>query len=291
MASPQEFVLTLIASAGFSSLLSVAGIWLARTWISERIHRSIQHEYDQKLAAFNAELRAESDKQAAILQASIEREADKLRFATSTIGETQKVAIERRLVGIETLWGSVLAARENVPAVMGFIDILTVDEYKTSKDRPHFKQLMGDLSVEKMAKMFKDNVGSIERVRPYVGEYLWALLGTYQALILRTALLLHWGKEDSEKLNWHQDSGIQQLLKTSLTPQELEAFEAVRIGKIGWLQRTYEQKMLAAMQLIVSGEQFGDEALKQAHQMEEKVQRLKPGGADAQAAQRRLPPG
>ncbi len=281
MASPQEFVLTLIASASFSVLLSAAGIWLARTWLSERIRRSIQHEYDQKLATLNAELRAESDKQAAILQASIEREADKLRFATSTIGETQKAAIERRLGGIETLWASVLAARENVPAVMGFIDILTVDLYKTSKDHPDFKQFVGELSVSKIEKMYKDNVGSIERIRPYVGEYLWALLGTYQTLILRTALLLHYGKEDSEKLNWHKDSGIQGLLKESLTSQELEEFETVKIAKIGWLQRKYEQKMLAAMQFIISGEQFGDEALQQAHRMEEKVQQLKPGGIGA----------
>lgn len=277
MASPQEFIFTLIASASFSVLLSAAGIWMARAWISERLRRSIQYEYDQKLAALNAGLRAEADKQMALLHASIARETDKLRFVTSTIGETQKLAIERRLAGIETLWASVLEARNNIPPVMSFIDILTVDEYTSSKDNPTFKHLVGDISIEKLSAMFKDNVGSIERVRPYVGEYLWALLGTHQALICRTAFLLHLGKDDSAKLNWHRDSGIQQLLSTSLNAKELDKFNAVNIGKIGWLQRIYEQKMLAAIQLIISGEQFGDEALTQAHRMEEKVQQLKPG--------------
>lgn len=281
MASPQEFALTVLASAGASAVLSGLGVWLAREWISERLRRSIQHEYDQKLASLNAQLRAETDKQTALFKASIEREADRLRFATSTISLTHKAAIERRLAGIEALWQAVLNARANVPPVMGFIDILTVDEYKSSKDHPHFKALVGELSETKIAKMFTDSVGSIERVRPYVGEYLWAVHSTYQAIVVRTVLLLHWSKQDSEKLNWHRDSGIQQLLEASLSEDEVKDFEKVRIGKFSWLQRIYEQKILAAMQQILSGEQFGEAALKQAYRMEERVRQLKPVGSDA----------
>src|SRR3989442_718317 len=173
MASPQEFALTVLASAGASAVLSGVGVWLAREWISERLRRSIQHEYDQKLASLNAQLRAETDKQAALLKASIERESDRLRYATSTISLTHKAAIERRLAGIEALWQAVLNARANVPPVIGFI------------------------------------------------------------------------------------------------------------GKINWLQRVYEQKILAAMQLILSGEQFGETALKQAYRMEEQMRQLKPVGSDA----------
>ena len=35
---------------------------MARNWISERIQQSIRHEYDQKLAHLNSELRNESEK-------------------------------------------------------------------------------------------------------------------------------------------------------------------------------------------------------------------------------------
>lgn len=271
----QDFVLTLLSAAGVSGLLTAVLTWLARNWISERLKQSIQHEYDQKLAFFSAQLRVQTETDLTALRAAIEREADKLRFATSSVGETQKAAIERKLDAIDILWSSVLAARENIPAVMSFIDILTVDEYKTSKDHPHFKALIGEVSNEKLVAMFMDNVGSKERIRPYIGEYLWALLSTYQALILRVALLLHWGKDDAEKLNWHRDSAVQQTLKVSLTQAELAAFENVKIGKIGWLQGTFEKKMLTAMQVIISGEHFAEEALAQAQRMEEKVRALK----------------
>jgi hypothetical protein len=279
--TPQEFAIAVLSSAGISAALSAGLIWLAKSWISERLRQSIQHEYDQKLASVNSELRAQVDTNLTKLRASIERESDKLRFAASSIGEAQKVVIEKKLGSLETLWGAVIAARANVPPVMGFIDILTVDEYQSSKDHPTFQKLIGEVSEQKLAAMYQDSVGSIERVRPYVGEYLWALWGTYQSIILRTALLLHWGKDDAEKLNWHKDSGIQQLLKAAMTTAEQQAFERVKIAKISWLQSLFERKLLSAMQVVVSGQHFAEEALSQAQAMEEKIAALKPGGSHA----------
>ncbi len=267
-----DFLITLLTSAGASLALSAAAVFLARNWISERIQQSIKYEYDQKLAHLNAELRTESEKNALILKSSIERESEKLRFAAASVSQTQKVAIERRLAALETLWDGVLAARNNIPAIMSFIDILTVDEYKSMKDHKDFKALVGELSNEKIAAMYADNVGSRERVRPYVGEYTWALVSTYQSTILRTALLLYMSKEDEKKLNWHLDSGINQLLRSAMTESEVKEFEETKIGKVGWIQRKFESKILTAMQIVISGEQFGEEALRQAQLMEEKVQ-------------------
>lgn len=173
-----SFLMTLLTSAGASVVLSAAAVFLARNWISERIQQSIRYEYDQKLAHLNAELRAESDKNSLLLKSSIEREAERLRFVTASVSQTQKVAIERRLTALETLWDCVLATRNNIPAVMSFIDILTVDEYKSMKGHKDFQALVGELSNEKIYAMYKDNVGSRERVRPYVGEYTWALVST-----------------------------------------------------------------------------------------------------------------
>lgn len=275
MANIQEFTLSLLSAAGVSAALSGAVIWLGRNWISERLKGSIKHEYDLNLTAVNNELKTQANAQAAQLKSSIEKEAEKIRFASSSIGESQKAAITRKLDSIDTLWSGVLKARENVPAVMGFIDILSVEEYLSMGDHPDFKAMVGDLSIEKLTTMFKDNVGSLERVRPYVGEYLWAIFSTYQTLIIRVAFLIQKGETDPKKLNWHKDGGIRQLLNSSLTGEEVARFDATNIGKVGWLQNNYEAKILQAMHKVISGEEFGDEALKQAQDMEEKIQQLK----------------
>lgn len=270
-----KFLTTLLTSTGASILLSSALVFLARNWMSERIQQSIRHEYDQKLAHLNAQLRNESEKNALLLKKSIEHEAERLRLATASVSQTQRAVVERQLTALESLWEGVLATKENTPVIMSFIDILTIDEYSSMKDTPNFKAMLSEAAPEKLVAMYQDNVGSRERVRPYVGEYTWALVSTYQSTILRAALIVEMSQSDSHKLNWHLDSGIRQLLLSALAEEEMIEFETTRIGKISWIRRKFESKILAAMQIVISGEQFGDEALRQAHRMEEKVQELK----------------
>lgn len=269
-----DFLVTLLSSAGVSFVLASILIFLSRNWLSERLRHSIKHEYDLKLTYIKNELKAESDKNTLLLKRSIETEAEKLRLANASINETQKIAIERKLSAIEILWEGVLAVRKNIPSIIGFIDILTEDEYSSLKDRPDFQKIVGDISHEKIIQIHEENIGSRERVRPYVGEYTWALASTYQAIILRISLLIKMGQDDNKKLNWHLDSGIRQLINSALSEDEITEFDNTKIGKIKWIQRIFEFKILSAIQIIVSGEQFGEEALKQAQKMEEKVQSL-----------------
>ena len=78
-----EFLTTLLASASASVVLSSALVFLARNWISERLQQSIRHEYDQKLAHLNAQLRSESEKNVLLLKSSIEQEAEKAQVCNS----------------------------------------------------------------------------------------------------------------------------------------------------------------------------------------------------------------
>ncbi len=274
MSEIQEMLLTVLSSAAVSAALAGAVVWLGRTWISERLKTSIKYEYDLKLSSINIELKAQADTQAFQLKSEIEKEAEKIRFATSTINESQKIVITRKLDGIDTLWSGVLKVRECVPGIMGIIDILTDDEYLTMGNHPQFEQMVDEFSTEKLKTMFMDNVGSLERIRPYVGEYLWAIFQIYQTLILQIAMLIQMGDTDAKKQNWHQDTGIRQLLNSSLTSVEIKSFDDKSIGKVDWLQKNYEFKILQAMEKVISGKEFGEEALKQAQEMEEKVQQL-----------------
>lgn len=271
MSDFQSFVLTVISSAGVSVALSGVGVWLARAWIGERLQASIRYEYDQRLAALNAELRGRSDSQLASLKAEIDRQAEKLRIASSSFTEVQKAAIARKLDAVDTLWSGILAAREAIPPIMGFIDMMTVDEYVAANEHPTFRSLTGDLDQKKIMKIASDARGTLERVRPYVGEYVWALFATFQAVMMRTIFLIHLSKEDSARLNWHQDNGVRQLISSAFGTDGLEQFDQVRIGKIGWLRERFEHHMLEAMEKLITGKEFGEAALRQAQMMEEQI--------------------
>ncbi len=235
-------------------------IWLSREWISTRLRGSIQHEYDQKLEAHKARLQAEKDVALLELKTSLEREAALHAATHASFTEGQQAAIERRLSAIDKLWGKVLHIRGNLPPILTFIDVLTVDEYKAAKDHPTFQQLAGELSLKKIANMHD----SIENVRPYVGEYLWAIFFAYQAILLRLLFLLHLGRDDAAKIEWHKDQGIRQLMKSVLTVGEMEKFDQTKFGKVSWVQELLESKILDSSRKVISGEEFGAESFEQA---------------------------
>ena len=56
-----DYVLHVLSSALFSSVLVGAGAWLIRSWVSERMKNAIRSEYDQKLETHKSQLKAQSD--------------------------------------------------------------------------------------------------------------------------------------------------------------------------------------------------------------------------------------
>ena len=116
--------------------------------------------------------------------------------------------------------------------------------------------------------------GSIERVRPYVGEYMWAIFYSYRASMLRLLYLLHLGLENADKMEWHKDSGIRGLMAVVLTPEELKEFDRIQLAKVSWLQKRLESKILSASRKVISGEEFGAESLEQAKIIQERAAQL-----------------
>lgn len=262
-------VFSILASAGVSAALVSLLIWFSKQWISTRLKNSIQHEYDQKLESLKSQLKAQSDVALVELRAAIERQANLLAAAHSSFAEGQKAAMERKLQAIDTLWGRVLQLRAGLPPLLGFIDILTVDEYKGIKDHPKFIDLSQGFSVEKLSTLVDSET---ERVRPYVGEYTWAVFFSYEAIMLRIVALLLAGRTDAEKLEWHKDSGTRQLIQAVLSATDLKEFDDTVFGKVTWLQRKLESKILCAARQIISGKEFGAEALDQAKLIQERAE-------------------
>ena len=256
-------------------------VWLARKWISTRLKESIQHEYDQKLEAYKSQLKAENEIYLLELKNKIEKESVLYRSAYSSFAEGQKATIEKKLDSIEKLWNEIIRLDKNLPSTLTFIDILCVNEYQDAPSHKSFREWAGNWSEEKSAVLAGDRNSaaifgdreavalagdrdeSIARVRLYVGEYLWALFFSYRTIMGRISLLLYWSLKEHDKVNWHKDKAIYQLLEAILTPHELAEFEKVDICKISWLQKRLHSKILTASRKIISGEEFGAESLKQ----------------------------
>lgn len=67
----QDFLITVIASAGVSSALAGLLLWLTKSWISERLKNSIKNEYDQKLETHKSQLKSQTDIEIEKLKSSL----------------------------------------------------------------------------------------------------------------------------------------------------------------------------------------------------------------------------
>jgi hypothetical protein len=270
-------------------LLSAVGGFVAsglltfglREWISARIKTAIQHDYDRKLETHKAQLKSEQELTILNIKTTLAREAAFHAIAHASFAEGQKATIERKLSGVDRLWSTVVQFRASLPPVLSLIDVMTVDEYSTTKDHPSFQKLAGGVSEDSLKKL---TAGSIEDVRPYVGEYMWAVFSCYQTLLIRISVLLHMARLDPQKIEWHKDAGNRNLLKAVLTPAELAEFDGTAFGKISWLQKRWEWKLLASAQEVISGEKLGQASLAQALLIQERIDQLSPLAGGVQSA-------
>lgn len=69
------------------AVTGLAGAWLLRNWISERLKASLQHEYAQKLETHKAQLRSQSETHIARLKADLEIAAAERSFRFSHVFE------------------------------------------------------------------------------------------------------------------------------------------------------------------------------------------------------------
>jgi hypothetical protein len=138
----------------------------------------------------------------------------------------------------------------------------TPDELRSIKSDPVFSTPFKELR-EVLRELASED---IEEFRPYVGEYMWALCFSYRAILLRILVF-----NDANQLEWYKDHGIRQIIRSVLTADELSLFDQIQAGKFAFIFQRLETKILSAAQKVISGEDFGAEAMEQAAKIQEQL--------------------
>jgi hypothetical protein len=108
-------ILTILTSGVVSAGIATLLIFIFKSWISERIKGSIQHEYDQKLVAYEAQLKAASDVSIEQLKSQLQITAAERSIKLSKVFEQQADTIAEtyaKLVDIISAIGEYTAIME-----------------------------------------------------------------------------------------------------------------------------------------------------------------------------------
>ena len=243
----------LLAVAGVTGAISGGiVIWLLRNWLLTRLTASIKHEYDEKLARLTGELQRISSAQAGIQSA----------FAQSHLAAQQK-----RLDAISDVWRSFLQTRNNQPFLLSLVEMYRPTEYDALFAQEKMKKYAEDLSPQGVAKFARNKDSNIEFARPFVGEYLWSLLFAYEAVCIRTTLLLWQYRSKGTGDAWFEDEVTLRVIRSVTNDAEFQEFKNIEFGKISWFRNLVERKFLAAASRIIDGEASTDIALQEGQRI------------------------
>lgn len=272
----KSLALTIISSAGVSTVLLAALAWLFRKWISERLKASIRHEYDDRLEKLKAELKAQGDAQLTSMKSDLDRQAEKLRIASASFSEVQKATIAKKIEAVDALWLGVIRSREAFPSEVSITDIFTDEEMQGFYTDPRMRKYSGSMAAISELDYFQSGFDDVQRMRPHLGEYTWALYVTYRAVLVRSIYLIKQGADDPEKIAWHRDTNIERLIASAFGPERLEEFKQLQHSRYQWLSYQFDNFLFKAIDTLLTGKSFGEAALHQAHEMEKQIRAVAP---------------
>lgn len=121
----QDFLLTILTSTALSSMVIGLIMFIAKTWLSERIKQSIKAEYDEKLEAYKVKLSYESN-------IEIEKLKSSLAIAATQQNATFAELHNRRVDAIAEIYFGLM---KFYAAVEDYIKIFEVTGGATRRER------------------------------------------------------------------------------------------------------------------------------------------------------------
>jgi hypothetical protein len=247
-------LLRIFTSAAVSTVLVAALAFLLRKWLSERMGRSIAHEYDRKLEEFRDEI----------------AQRDTIRStATAALTATHVAGYGRTLQALEVIWAETVRLRDKLPLYAGHADLLLPDEYEEAvTTNPNFRGLIENVDEHAEAMDLYSDRTDVEIARAFAGEYAFSLFYAYRAFTGRVATLLPADFQQNGTVRcWHGDKALKELLATVLTPDELTQVEAAQTQRLRLVQQLVERKIVSHIGSVVSGELSANVNLEQAHRI------------------------
>lgn len=251
-----EWILTTLSSVGVLGLI----LWLSRNLITTRLTNSVRHEYDEKIANLNSELRKSEEVFRADLRLK-ESQIDALRKgALSGIANRQSALFEKQLEAVDMLWDAVVSfapAKSIAQLIAGFkFDAMSKVAAKDQRVRDMFSSL-------KFPTIKEMRTEQAIKSRPYLSPLSWAYYSAYQAIVLHALLRLEVLKSGIDIEGVVDSEAVVKLVQVAL-PHRVDYIEKFGVDSLHYLFDELEIKLLDSFKLAFDGEALDKAGLAQA---------------------------
>ena len=225
--------------------------FIFKTWTGTLIARSIGHSFDLKLEQFKNDIKGSTDQILALQSAG-----------NTVLAEGQRVAAERRIKAIDTIWCEILRLKHETSLPIKMLDL--------ADDSNEHDVLLRDASLKLSQSQLLEkywDIALIERERLFVGVKVFALCQGYMAIVVRMVHTLAHSVEIGRMNLWHEDEHALGIVRKMLTSDEMEEFEDCSPGHAVWTTTLIEGKILENLRRLIAGAQSVDEGVELAREI------------------------
>ena len=167
-------------------------------------------------------------------------------------------SIERRILATERLWSTVVRMREGFSSLIYADTVFTAEELDQHFTSGKWQQQMSFLQefahigtvVRKFEESGTDNATA---ERPFVSDQLWSLFSIERAILGRIAFLFGKSFREQRYSDWRQDTGVQQILSSAFSQQEIDSFKQSRSYALQTIIDRIEHMILTEARSVASG--------------------------------------
>lgn len=205
-----EFLLSTITS----STLIAGVVYLLRGLITTRLTKSVQNEFDSKLAALTSQLRTSEEAFKADLK---RKEGEILALQGGAIQSRlsrQATVDKRRLEAVDQLWGAVYDLSW-AKALSAQVSILKWEAISKEVARnPKAKELFAMWKIDETK--YEKAGQSGQKARPFITPVAWAYFAAYQAILLHAVAFIKLLQLGVDGHQFMASENLIKLIKTAL---------------------------------------------------------------------------
>jgi len=250
---------TVVGLGGWTVITVALSSWIGQR-IAQKLNLKWQHEYQSELEG---------------LKLTLLNNYEILKTSITSFSTNYHASQEKRILGIEIVWGNMLELREYLSPLITFYTVLLPEEYDEivfgTKDDPF---LLSKLDYKSYKPIIDGSSYAIEKNRPFLGEYFWGLYSGYRAFCLRNIFIFLRGKERGGITPWFEDKALLGLVEMVIGKDEISNINLSNIDSFSRILNLMELKILEEMNKLISGQLASNDNLKQAKKILMEVQKI-----------------
>lgn len=205
------------------------------------------------------EIERRSDAKLEYIKGEIQGSYSTLKSSVDMLSASSTGLHPHIIEAVSEIWATMLNARPHFIGLITFDTMLLASEandaFKEKEDFAHFLAFVrvfeGDLqNPERLAVAFPPGQ---EKNRLFCGDRLWLIFYVFQAILIRSALLISGSFKKGEYQDWRKDGGIKQLLNSVFPSEYVVTVLAKEFGGIQDILGRLEAEFLHESTRVMSG--------------------------------------